>query len=129
MSDKMVRSGAAILCAVVGGLYVAIGFGFIRVVEQPADKPLVLAVLGGIYLAMGAALWLTDRIGLLVGAAAFQLMVMAGYLAVASNREPAFEGWGIALKLAEVVICAALAYLVLHHARHADTAHFAHAAG
>ncbi len=44
--------------------------------------------------------------------ALLDLGAIAGYFAVAPTREPHFEIWGIAIKVSQVVLLAALGYLI-----------------
>jgi hypothetical protein len=45
---------------------------------------------------------------------AFMVLAIVAYFAVSPRREPQFEIWGMSLKIAQVVILAALLGLLVH---------------
>jgi FtsH-binding integral membrane protein len=110
-----IRYAAAALSAGCALVYFLIGFGAIYPVEDvSADAPSLLffGVPAGLAFALGAILLLaTDRRGLWILGAVFQVFVIVAYLAVAEKRDPPFEAWGILLKVAQVAILGALVYL------------------
>ena len=52
-------------------------------------------------------------------AGVLDLGAIIGYFAVAPSREPHFEVWGIVIKVAQVVLLAALGYLLMRHRKRA----------
>ena len=101
---------AAVLCAAVAALYAVVGLEVVTVpsvaeVEPGPAVPLVIAAVAfavlAVLLAFGA------RRGVLVGGIVLELVVLAGYVAVASSRHPSFEAWG-AIKTIQVALLALL---------------------
>jgi GNAT superfamily N-acetyltransferase len=113
----LIRYGAAAVSAAMALLYFGIGAGVLTVgdVVGPDAPDLVLfgASAGGAF-ALGAVLLvLVDHRGLWLPGALLQVMVIAMYVAVSSQRTPPFEVWGITAKVLQATILVALAYLVL----------------
>jgi hypothetical protein len=120
---RRLRWVAAALCAAVAGAYYLIGAGVITVAEATEDGVDLVAfgVGAGTVFALGAVLLLvTDHRPLWAVGAVLQVGIVAMYLNVASQRTPAYEAWGISLRVAQVVILGLLAYLALQprHGRH-----------
>jgi hypothetical protein len=109
-----VRRAAAGLCGVIAAVYVLIGLEVVTVVEETEEEvDMVVFGLGAasIFL-VGAALLLTvDRRAVWFAGAALQVMVIAMYISVGAERTPAFEAWGISLRVMQLVLLAALVYL------------------
>ena len=112
---RRVRLFAAAMAAIVGLLYLLIGLSFVQVVQPaPGDSsaqlyfglPAALAFLFGACL-----LLLTDHRWLWVLGAILQVLVMSMYFAVAPTRVPSFELWGVLIRIAQVPLLIALAYL------------------
>lgn len=112
-----VRNLAAAASALTAILHVLIGFGMLSVVTEPAvDAPpmLVFGLSAGGAFALGAVLLLAfDRRVLWILGALLQVGVVVMYVNVAPQRTPSFEAWGITIKVLEVLIFGALAYLVI----------------
>ena len=71
-------------------------------------------VFAGLAFVLGASLLLAvDRRALWIAGAIFQVGVIVMYIAVAPQRTPAFETWGILIKLFQVAILVALVELVV----------------
>src|SRR5918911_2422752 len=94
---------AAVLCA--AALYAVVGLEVVTVPSgaeaQPGPTlPLVIAAVAfavlAVLLAFGA------RRSVLVGGIVLELVVLAGYVAVASSRHPSFEGRGLFIKAVQV---------------------------
>jgi uncharacterized protein len=116
MSRSSLRRLAAALCAGIAGVYVLIGLEVVQVGEQ-ADGSGDIRVFGfgaaAIFLVGMALLLRTDRRLLWGIGAALQVMIIAMYLAVSVDREPAFEAWGVALRAPQLVLLGLLVYLAL----------------
>ncbi len=113
---RLVRYAAAALSALCAIVYVLIGFGLIYPLDEgSAETPglLFFGVSAGLAFALGAFLLVTtDRRPVWILGAIFQVVVVWAYVSVADKRDPPYEPWGIALKIAQVAILAALAYLI-----------------
>ena len=111
-----IRHAAAMVAAVMASIYFLIGAGVLQVVTPNEDPEFLLvfgASAGGAFL-LGALLLLrSDRRWLWMLGAAFQVFVYWGYIAVAPDRTPAFEPWGITLRIVQVPLLIALLYLAV----------------
>ena len=116
MQRRTIRYGAAVVSATIAAIYFLIGLGVLTVVNPAADDP-SMAVFGfsaGSAFLLGALLLVAfDRRVVWVLGAALQVLVVWGYFAVAPNRTPAFEVWGITLRIIQLPLFAALVYLSL----------------
>ena len=108
LSPRWVRYAAAGAAAVTALLYVLSGTaGPIKLVFSLA--------MGGVFALVALALFFfADRMVWML-AAVLDLGAIIGYFAVAPSREPHFELWGIVIKAAQVVLLAALGYLLMRH--------------
>jgi ABC-type transport system involved in cytochrome c biogenesis permease subunit len=111
------RHTAAGLALAVALVYLAIAFDLVAVVDPATREPGFLLAFGllaaGAYV-LGAVLVASVRrpwVWLL--GALFQFGVIVMYVLVAPERTPAFEVWGVALRLPQLAILALLALLVL----------------
>jgi hypothetical protein len=111
-----VRLVAAATAAAMATIYYLIGFEVLTVARRGSDDVsiLVFGLIAGSGFLLGAILLLAfDRRLLWILGALLQLFVVWGYIAVASERTPAFEVWGITLRIIQVPLFAALVYLAL----------------
>jgi hypothetical protein len=77
------------------------------------------ALMAGLYAVMAAVLWRWhSRMGLAL-IAAFQLVPLVGYFAIAGVREPPYELWGVLIKVCQVVVLVAAGALALRATRSA----------
>ena len=114
---RTIRYLAAAIAAVTAVMYLLIGFGVLHVVDQATpDAPSLLdfGLMAGAAFALGALLLLTmDRRVLWVLGAILQVGVIVMYVVVGQQRTPAFELWGITIKILQVALLGALLYLAL----------------
>jgi hypothetical protein len=116
MTRRTIRLGAAALAASMAVIYFLIGLGVITVVEGQADDPSMLvfgAMAGGAFLLGAILLAELDRRWLWIVGALFQVFVIWGYVAIAPQRDPAFEVWGILLRIIQVPLFIALVALAM----------------
>jgi len=116
MTRRTIRLGAAALAASMAVIYFLIGLGVITVIEGQADDPSMLffgAMAGGAFLLGATLLAELDRRWLWIVGALFQVFVIWGYVAIAPQRDPAFEVWGILLRVIQVPLFVALVALAL----------------
>jgi hypothetical protein len=111
-----VRYAAAALAATMAGIYYLIALGVLEVVDTSAagagTDMFAFGMMAGSGFLLGAILLaFFDRRILWILGAVLQVLVFSMYLAVSSTREPAFELWGIALRVLQVPLFAALVYL------------------
>ncbi len=108
-SDQ-VRYAAAGMAAVTALLYVlsgtvgSIALGF-------------TLAMGGVFALAAILLFFYGQWPVWIAVALLDLGAIAGYFAVAPTRDPHFEAWGIAIKAVQVVLLAAVGYLLIHHRR------------
>ena len=119
---QRVRYIAAALAAITASLYFLVGAGVLRVVDSvpSAGAPNLFefgAMAGGAFAFGALLLAITDRRVLWVMGAMLQGVVLIGYVAAADARTPAFEVWGIAIKVFQALLLVALLYLALRPAR------------
>lgn len=114
---RQIRYAAAALSAATALLYFGIGAGVLKVVDQTsADTPSLFefGVLAGAAFLLGTLLLLAfDRRALWLLGAIFQVGVIVMYVAVSPQRTPPFEQWGILIKVLQIAILAALAWLTV----------------
>ena len=119
-TQDRLRSAAGTLAAVVAALYLIVGFEVVRVdgiadVEPGPAVPLVIA--GVLFAALAALLFVVRRRIVWVLGAALQVLVIVGYVAISSERDPAFEPWGLTIKVLELALLVALSALALRGSR------------
>jgi len=116
MKRQTIRLGAAALAAAMAAVYFLIGVGVLTVVDGQAGDPSMLgfgASAGALFLVGAILLFEFDRRWLWIVGALLQIFVAAMYVAVSPERTPAFEVWGITLRVIQVPLFAALVYLAL----------------
>jgi hypothetical protein len=116
---QTVRYVAAALAATMALIYFLIGINVLTVVT-PVDGDASMLIFGasaGAAFLLGALLLVAfDRRVLWILGAILQVLVVWGYFAVAPDRTPSFEAWGIALRVIQVPLFAALLYLAVRSA-------------
>jgi hypothetical protein len=106
---RKIRIFAGALSGLTAVIYFLIGFNVVSVVEN-ADQ--LFGIFAGVAYAFGAWLLLAyDRRTLWILGAILQVFVIFTYFDLASQRTPAFEAWGILLRIAQAIILIALVYL------------------
>ncbi len=114
---RRVRLAAAWLSLTDALVYLLIGVQVVRVVEPASADASFMLAFGGLSAAaflLGAVLlWRFDRRPLWVLGAAFQAFVVLAYFSVAPQRTPPYEFWGVALKVTQLALLAALTYLAV----------------
>jgi hypothetical protein len=111
---RVARLVAAGLALVVTLLYALIATGLATVLEGPnsARDQLAFATPAAAVYLVGAVLLLrVDQRRLWALGALLQVAVIAQYLNLASEREPSFEPWGIAIRVAQAALLTVLALL------------------
>jgi hypothetical protein len=108
---RVIRYFAALVSGLTAVAYFLIGFRVVSVLDANGDQ--TWALFAGVAYAIGALLLLAfDRRVVWVLGAALQILVIYTYFNLASYRSPAFEVWGIVIRLAQSMILIALAYLM-----------------
>ncbi len=107
---RTIRYFAAVLSGATALMYFLIGFHVVSVLDAPADQ--TWGIVPGVAYAFGALLLLAfDRRVLWILGAILQVFVIYTYFNLASQRTPAFEVWGILIRIAQLTILIALVHL------------------
>ena len=107
---RTIRYVAGVLSALTAVMYFMIGFNIVSVLDTGTDQ--TFGIPAGIAYAFGAVLLFRyDRKAFWVLGAVLQVFVIRTYFSYAPERTPAFETWGILIRIAQVSILVALAYL------------------
>lgn len=107
------RGLAVVTAAVIAVLYLAIYAGLLSVGRAESGELGVLGVAGGLFAVLAVALWRVRSRILWAGVAGLQVLLAAMYVAIAPERDPAFEVWGILIRVLSVILVAALVTLLL----------------
>jgi hypothetical protein len=107
---RYATAGGAALSAL---LYLLLGLSVIRVVDGQAAGEVVppLLIAAGLFAVLALLVARTSRRSVLLAGAALQILVIVGYVVIAAERTPAFEPWGVGLKVVQVLLLGALLYL------------------
>ncbi len=105
----LLRNLAAVLCAGCALVYFAIGLGLVYEQRPDGVQLWAFGFSAALAFALGVVLLLArpGRVVWILGVL-FQVFAIAAYIAVSRSRQPPFEIWGISLKVAQVLILAAL---------------------
>lgn len=102
------------LTAACSLLYLMIGFRLVEVIEDDPSGQTAFGLVAGAAFAIGAliiarfdrkTLWVLGSVGL--------ALVIWMYFAIAPDRVPEYEMWGILLRILQVPLLATLAYLAM----------------
>jgi hypothetical protein len=111
---RIIRFAAIAGSALAAAVYVFIATDVITVIEdQQSASPAPLVVAAALFALLAVLLVRTTRRSVLIGGIALQVIVLAGYLMIASERTPAFEAWGIAQKVLQGALLVMLVALLL----------------
>jgi len=116
LSRRTIRYVAATAAAAMAIIYYLIGLEVLHVVVEPPESMSLFwfGIPAGSAFLLGAVLLVVfDRRILWILGAVLQVLVALGYLAVAADRTPAYEVWGITLRIIQVPLFAFLVYLAM----------------
>lgn len=118
---RAMRRVAAGLCGAIAAVYLAIAAG-LSSIDPSEEMSLVAFGVGAasIFLVGAVLLLMFDRRLLWAAGAALQLMVGAMYLVVSADRTPAFEAWGLGLRVLQVPLLVLLVVLAVRSDRPVD---------
>ncbi len=106
---RLVAAGTAALIAVVYGLLFA---DVLSIAGATAGDRGILGVAGAVFLVLAVLLWLVRSRWLWAGAALLQVLLAVMYLAVAPERDPSFEVWGLTIRALSAVLLITLLALI-----------------
>jgi hypothetical protein len=102
--DPPLHRAAAVTTLAIAALYALIFAGVLSVGRADAGELGILGVAGVAHLVLAAALWAWPRRILFVGTALLQLLLAAMYVAIAPERDPSYEVWGLAIRSLSLVL-------------------------
>ncbi|MFN8527382.1 MAG: hypothetical protein U0670_02080 [Anaerolineae bacterium] len=109
---KAIRYAAVMLAALTALVYLLIGAQVLTVLDTPANQ--YFGFFAAAAYGLGAVLlFAVDRRPIWTLGALFQIFVITMYFNVAGQRSPAFEFWGVALRVPQLLLLIALAYLAI----------------
>jgi hypothetical protein len=111
-SPDRLRHLAAGLTAVMAGLYILIFAGVLSIGAAEAGELGVLGVAGVIFVLLAVLLWQVQSRVLWGLVAVLQVAMGAMYVAVAPERDPAFEVWGVTIRALSLVLVGLLLALL-----------------
>ncbi|TVR22851.1 MAG: hypothetical protein EA389_13095 [Ilumatobacter sp.] len=110
---RVIRLVTATLAATSAVIYVLIGVDAVTVIEDQAETSAApLFVAAALFGVLAVLLVITSARSVLIGGAVLQVAVLLGYVAIAVERTPAYEAWGIGQKVLQAVILVALVELI-----------------
>lgn len=114
---RLAALAAAGFSAVMAVIYLLIGLEVITVLDPPDDQPQFGLIAAGFFLAVAVVLLTVRRRWVWIVLAGVQLFVAFTYVNLAGERIPEYEAWGIALRVLQIPIIVALAWLILRAPR------------
>jgi hypothetical protein len=99
---------AAGVAAVIAVAYGLIWAGVLSVGRAESGDLGILGVAGGVFLVIAAALWFVRSRLLWIGVVLLQVLMGVMYVAIAPERDPGFEVWGITVRLLSLVLAGLL---------------------
>jgi hypothetical protein len=112
------RRFAAGVTGLMALIYLLIFAGPLSIGEATSGDLGILGVAGLVFAGMALLLWFVDERWVLGVIAAVQVPIFAMYLAVAPERDPSFELWGVSLRVLQVVLVGTLLTLLVRGLRH-----------
>jgi hypothetical protein len=107
---RAIRYFAAAMAGITAVIYFMIGFNVVSVLDTSTDQ--IFGIFAGIAYALGVFLLLVfDRRVVWILGAIFQVFVIFMYFNLASQRSPAYEVWGLLLRVPQLMSFVALVYL------------------
>lgn len=116
LTRTRIRHVAAVIATAIALIYFGIGLGVLDIGGSEAEQAFLVvfgALAGGAFLLGAVLLVRFDRRWLWVAGAILQVFVYWAYVDVSKSRTPPFEAWGIALRIIQLPLLAALVYLAV----------------
>lgn len=111
---RRMRRVAAGLCGVMAAVYLAIAAGATSIEPSEEMSLAAFGIVSASIFVVGSGLLLTlDRRPVWAAGAVLQLMIAAMYVAVSAERTPAFEAWGLGLRVLQVPLFVLLVVLAV----------------
>jgi hypothetical protein len=111
--EARLRRPAAMLAAAISVLYLLIFAGVLSVGRAEAGELGILGVASGVFAVLAILLWRVRSRLLWAGAGLLQVLLTWMYVAIAPERDPSFEAWGLTIRGLSMVLLVLLAGLLL----------------
>jgi hypothetical protein len=110
----MLRRAAAGICLAIAGIYGLIWTGAVQVVAdaEPGDLG-ILGFAGVVFLVLAGLLWRFASRALWAAVAVLQMLTIWMYVVVGAEREPAFDFWGISIRVLQVALIGVLVTMLV----------------
>jgi hypothetical protein len=108
---------AALTTAAIAAVYALIYAGVLSVGRADTGELGILGVAAVVHLVLAATLWTWPRRALLVGTIVLQLLLGAMYVAIAPERDPSFEVWGLTIRGLSLVLLVLLVAALVQRGR------------
>ena len=95
---------AALTALLVAGVYGLLAAGVLDLGAADSGELGILGVAGVVHLLLAAGLWLWPRRVLLSATVLLQLALAAMYVAIAPERDPSYEVWGLTIRALSAVL-------------------------
>lgn len=104
---------AAALSALIAVLYLLLGTGVLDLGEAESGELGILVAAGVVHLLLAVVLWLRPWRWLLAIVVLMQLALAGMYVAIAPERDPSFEVWGLTVRGLSLLLVVALVLAML----------------
>jgi hypothetical protein len=115
------RRIAVAVALVIALVYLLIYAGVLSIGAAEAGELGVLGVAGLVFAGIALLLWRTSSRAVWVGVVGLQLVMGAMYVAVAPDRDPAFEVWGLLIRVLSLILVVAVVWLAAVSWRRRDS--------
>jgi hypothetical protein len=111
---QRIRFAAAAVAAAVAVAYLLIGTSVIAVVDGQTGLVPPILIAAGLFAAIAIAAVVRPSRPLWIAGGALQVLVVLGYIAISPERTPAFEAWGVGVKVLQILLLAGFLTLAFH---------------
>jgi hypothetical protein len=115
--STQLRRLAATTSAAMAVVYGLIYAGVLSVGRAEVGELGILGVAGAVFAVLAVLVWAVARPALWAAAAVLQVALAGMYVAIAPERDPAYELWGLTLRALSLVLLVALVALLVEHRR------------
>ncbi|MFU8839453.1 MAG: hypothetical protein ACNA8R_01870 [Nitriliruptoraceae bacterium] len=106
--DPRPTRAASLLAVMIALLYLLLATGVLDLGDADRGELGILGAAGVLHLVIAAALWWRPRRWLLAAVVAVQLAMAAMYVAIAPERVPPYELWGLTIRALSALLVLAL---------------------
>jgi hypothetical protein len=104
---------AVLIAGVIALLYGLLSTGVLPIAGATDAERGILGVAGAVFAVLAGLLWWRCSRVLWVGAVALQLLMGWMYLAIAPDRDPSFEVWGVTIRVLSLTLVLVLVRLLV----------------